>query len=94
MKTRQAKKIIQRQAIRCRRRIDGPEDVTTAGRRTYPEATYRKALRVIHRKMDRELTDRKPGAISRLAALDAERTQARIEVLKARSAPASARGSK
>lgn len=88
MTSRQAKKIVKRQAIRCRRRIDGPEDITTAGRHTYPEATYRKALRVIHRKMDRELTEREPGAIARLAALDAERTQARIEVLKARSAPA------
>lgn len=93
MKTRQARKIVKNQAIRCRRRIDGPEDVTTAGRHAYPEATYQKALRVIHRKMDRELTDRQPGAIARLAALDAERTQARIEVLKARSAPAK-RGSK
>jgi hypothetical protein len=93
MTQRQARKIVKNQAIRCRRRIDGPEDVTTAGRHRYPEATYRKALRIIHRKMDRELVERKPGAISRLAALDAERTQARIEVLTARSAPAQ-RGTK
>lgn len=86
MKTRQAKKIVKRQAIRCRRRIDGPEDITTAGRRSYGEATYQKALRIVLRKMDRELTERKPGAIERLARLDKEKTAARLNMLIARAA--------
>lgn len=86
MKTRIAKKIVKRHAIRCRRRVDGPEDVTTGGRHTYPEATYQKALRIIHRKMDRELTERKPGAIERLAGLNKERNAIRVQYLKARAA--------
>lgn len=89
MKTRQAKKIVRRQAIRCRRRIDGPEDVTTAGTRIYPEGTYQKALRKVLRKMDRELTERRPGAIERLAGLNRERNALRVAELvrKARSGP-------
>ena len=85
MKSRQAKKIVKRHAIRCRRHIDGPEDITKGGRRSYPEATYRRALRIIHRKMDRELTERKPGAIERLAGLNQERNAARLRMLIART---------
>lgn len=86
MKTRQAKKIVKRQAIRCRRRIDGPEDILTGGSRTYSEATYRKALRIILRKRDKELTERKPGAIDRLADLNRQQNAARLAVLIARAA--------
>jgi hypothetical protein len=50
MKLRQAKKIVRGNLIRCRTRIDGPEDLTTGGRHAYPEATYRKALRIVLRK--------------------------------------------
>ena len=85
MTSRQAKKIVNNQAIYCHDWSSGAL-IATGGRYSYPEARYRKALRIVLKKMDRELQLRKPGAIARLAALDAERTQARIEVLKARSA--------
>lgn len=85
MTSRQAKKIVKRQAIRCRRRIDGPEDTLTGGSRVYSEATYRKALRIILRKRDKELTERKPGAIERLADLNREQNAARLAVLIARA---------
>lgn len=95
MKTRQAKKIVKRHAIRCRRRIDGPTDVLTGGEITYAEGVYQKALRIINRKIDRELTERKPGAIERLAQLNRDRNAARVEVLKSRAGgtPSQARGS-
>ncbi|MFZ9155800.1 MAG: hypothetical protein ACO22A_05565 [Schleiferiaceae bacterium] len=85
MKTRQAKKIVKRHAIRCRRRIDGPADVLTGGEIAYAEGVYQKALRIIHRKMDRELQDREPGAIERLAQLNRDRNAARLAVLIARA---------
>lgn len=86
MKTRIAKKIVKRHAIRCRRRIDGPEDITTGGRAPYAEGVYQKALRIILRKMDRELKERAPGAIERLAGLNRERNAARLRMLIARAA--------
>ena len=98
MRTRQAKKIVKRQIIRCRRRIDGPEDITTGGRASYAEGVYQKALRIILRKMDRELKERAPGAIERLAGLNRERNALRVAELvrraKARSAPERSEGSK
>lgn len=85
MKTRIAKKIVKRQAIRCRRRIDGPEDITTAGAIAYVESTYRKALRILHRKLDREMMAREPGAIRRMASINQDLNAARLQVLIARS---------
>lgn len=55
MTSRQAKKIVKRQVIRCRRRIDGPQDVTTAGDCEYGETTFRRALRIALRKLDRKI---------------------------------------
>jgi hypothetical protein len=85
MKTRIAKKIVKRHAIRCRRRIDGPEDITTAGGHAYAEGVYQKALRILHRRLDKELTAREPGAIRRMAAINQELNAARLAVLIARS---------
>jgi hypothetical protein len=83
MTSRQAKKIVKRNAIRYRRRADGPEDMGTG--HVYSESTYRKALRIILRKMDRELVERQPGAIERLAALNAKRNAARVNLLISRA---------
>jgi hypothetical protein len=55
MTTRQARKIVKNHMVHCRSRIDGPEDVTTAGRTQYPEGTYRKALRIVLRSLDRRI---------------------------------------
>lgn len=85
MKTRQAKKIVKRHVIRCRRRIDGPENIVTGGSTAYAEGVYQKALRIIHRKMEREMKAREPGAIRRMASLNMERNAARLAVLMARS---------
>lgn len=43
-----------------------------------------KAMRDIARKMERELTERKPGAIRRLADLYRQRTNLRLQSLGAR----------
>ena len=86
MNKRQAKKIVKNQAITCRARLDKPAKVRTAGRIDYGEAKYRKALRIVLKKMDQELVERAPGAIDRLAALDREKTAARLQMLIARAA--------
>lgn len=81
MTSRQAKKIVKNQIITCRKRQDQAAKIRTAGRIDYGEATYRKALRIILRKMDRELTERQPGAISRLADFNRQRNAARLQML-------------
>lgn len=80
MTSRQARKIVKRQAIRYRRRIGGPENIT-AGGHDYGEAAYQKALRIVLRKMDRELRERRPGAIARLAELNRQRNALRLRAL-------------
>lgn len=84
MNKRQAKKIVKNQSITCRARLDKPAKVRTAGRIDYGEAKYRKALRIVLRKMDRELEERAPGAIERLAELNRQRNTARLQMLIAR----------
>jgi hypothetical protein len=85
MTSRQAKKIVKRHVIRCRRRIDGPANITTAGVHTYAEGVYQKALRILLRKLDREASAREPGAIQRIAAINQGINAARLQVLKARA---------
>lgn len=86
MKTRQAKKIVKNQTIICRKRQDQAAKVRTAGRIDYGEPTYQKALRIILRKMDRELAVRAPGAIERLAELNRQKNAARLRALIAGAA--------
>lgn len=69
MTSRQARKIVKQQIIRCRSIIYGPEDIVTGGTVEYPEHIYRRALRILRRELDREIREPKPGAIARCAAL-------------------------
>ncbi len=86
MTSRQAKKIVKKQMVLCRFHFDGPEKVLTAGVYSYAEGVYQKALRIIHRKMDREMKAPADGSIARLADLMAEQTAARVQVLIRRAA--------
>lgn len=81
MNTRQAKKVVRNQAIQCRRHYDGPADIRTAGRVNSPESRYCVALRIHLRKLDRETTERAPGAIERCADLYRQMTADRITCL-------------
>ena len=66
MTSRQAKKIVKQQMIRCRSRIDGPEDIVTSGTRDYRPHQYVAALR---RALAHESKSREPGTIARCTAL-------------------------
>jgi hypothetical protein len=72
MTSRQAKKIVKRQRIRCRSIWNGPEDIITHGEADYPEHTYRRALTVLRRSLDCESRQRTPGTIERCAKLYSE----------------------
>jgi hypothetical protein len=83
MRSRQAKKIAKSQAIDCRCRIDGPATIRTGGRVHYAESQYRNALSLYLRKLDREATERAPGAIERCAALNQKLNSDRLSYLLA-----------
>ena len=86
MKTRQAKKIVRNQIIRCRSRMEGPEDIVTGGRKDYGRARYDKAMRLLLRKLDRERKDPKDGAIARIGKIHSQMNWARVQYLIDRDA--------
>jgi hypothetical protein len=88
MKTRIARKIVKTQEIRCRSRFGGPENIRTAGRISFPEAKYQKALRLLLRRMDRETAKPSDGSVMRCAGIQKEMTAARLKMLIERDSAA------
>ena len=86
MNRRQAKKIVRNQVIRCRSSFDGPEDIVTGGRTQYPEATYRRALIKLMRKMNRETAKPTEGSIDRCAQVMRDMNRARLALFIGRLA--------